>query len=110
MPSHPLNRFEIQKYYQNEPKFNSVCSRNNLTKTKDGALVSNLDEYELMKTHSIAFYVNDDNVTYFHSFRVEHIPKKIRKFITYKNVTIIEYKQMTQYCVNTFVLDLLTLC
>ena len=24
MPPHPLNYFEIQKYYQNKPKFNAV--------------------------------------------------------------------------------------
>ena len=29
MPPHPLTNFEIQKYYQNEPKFNAVYSRNN---------------------------------------------------------------------------------
>ena len=37
----------------------------------------NLDEYELIGTLSIALYVNDDNVTYFDSFGVEHIPKEI---------------------------------
>ena len=33
MPPHPLTNFEIQKYYQNqnEPRFNGVCSRDNLT-------------------------------------------------------------------------------
>ena len=25
MPPDPLTNFEIQKYYQNEPKFNGVC-------------------------------------------------------------------------------------
>ena len=30
MPPHPLTNFEIQKYYQNEPIFNGVFSRNNL--------------------------------------------------------------------------------
>ena len=39
MPSHPLTNFEIEKYYQNEPKFNGVYSRNNLPKIKDGAYV-----------------------------------------------------------------------
>ena len=29
MPSDPLTIFETQKYYQNEPKFNGVHSRNN---------------------------------------------------------------------------------
>ena len=36
MPPHPLTNFEIQKYYQNEPKVNGVCSINNLPKMKDG--------------------------------------------------------------------------
>ena len=29
---HPLTNFEIQKYYENEPRFNGVFSRNNLPK------------------------------------------------------------------------------
>ena len=37
MPPHPLSNFEIQKYYENEPKFNGVYSKNNLSKIKDGA-------------------------------------------------------------------------
>ena len=36
MFSHSLKNFEIQKYYQNEPKFNSDRSRNNLPKAKMG--------------------------------------------------------------------------
>ena len=36
MPPHPLANFEIQKYYQQEPKFNGVYSENNLSKIKDG--------------------------------------------------------------------------
>ena len=31
-------------------------------------------------------YVNDNNVTYFDSFGLEHIPKEIKKFIGNKNV------------------------
>ena len=32
-----FNKFEIQKYYQNEPRFNGVFSRDNLPKKiKDG--------------------------------------------------------------------------
>ena len=58
MVPHPLTNFEIQKYYQNEPKFNGVYSRNNLPKIKDGAYVINLDEYESIGTHWIALYVN----------------------------------------------------
>ena len=46
MPSHPLKNFEIQKYYQSEPRFNGICSRNILPKKiRDRAYVTNLDEY-----------------------------------------------------------------
>ena len=45
MLPHPLTIFEIQNYYQNEPRFNGVYSRNNLPKTKDGAYAINLDEF-----------------------------------------------------------------
>ena len=61
MPSHPLTNFEIQNYYQNEPKFNVVYSRNNLSKIEDGAYVINLDEYKSVRTHWIAFYVKGNN-------------------------------------------------
>ena len=43
MPSDPLTNFEIKRYYQNEPRFDDVFSRNNVpTKMKDGAYVINL--------------------------------------------------------------------
>ena len=81
MTPHPLTNFEIKKYYQSEPKFNGVYSRNNLSKIKDGAYIINLYEYESIGTHWIALYVNAENLAYFDSFGVENIPNKIRKFI-----------------------------
>ena len=45
MPPHPLTSLKIQKYYQDELKFNGVYSRNNLAKIK-GAFVINLDEFK----------------------------------------------------------------
>ena len=59
MLPYSLTNFEIQKYYQNESKFNGVYSGNNLSKIKDGAFIINLDEYESIGTHWIAFYIND---------------------------------------------------
>ena len=64
MPRHPLTNFEIQKYYQNKPRFNGIYSRNDLPKIQDGEYVINLDEYESIGVHSIDFYVNIDNLTY----------------------------------------------
>ena len=85
MLPHPLTNFEIQKY-QNEPKFNGIYLRNNLSKIKDGAYILNLDEYELIGTHWIALYLNAKNVTYFDHFGVKYIPKEIKKFIRNKNI------------------------
>ena len=86
MLPHPLTNFEIQKYYQHEPRFNGVYSRDNLPKIKDGAYVINLDEYSDIGTHWVALYVQNNDVTYFDSFGVEHIPKEIRTFISNKNI------------------------
>ena len=83
---HPLTNFELQKHYENEPKFNGIYSRNNLSKTKDGEYKTNLEEYESIGKPYIALYVNDDKVTYFNSFGVEHILKEIEKFIGNKNI------------------------
>ena len=86
MPPHPLTNSEIQKYYQNEPRFNGVYSRDNLPKIKDGAYVINPDEYSDTGSHWIVLYVYNNDVTYFDSFGVEHSPKEIKTFI--KNVNI----------------------
>ena len=49
---HPLTNFDIQAYYQNEPKFIGVYSRDDLPdKIKDGAYIVNLDEYSDIGTH-----------------------------------------------------------
>ena len=90
MPPHPLTNFEIQKYYQNEPRFNGVYSRDNLpkrssTKIKDGVYVINLDEYSDIGTHWVALHVNNNHFT-FDSSGVEHIPKEIKRFINNKNI------------------------
>ena len=60
MPPHPLTNFEIQKYYQNEPRFSGVNSINNLPKTiKNGAYVKNLDEYANVGTHGLLYFVTE---------------------------------------------------
>ena len=78
MPLDSLINFEIRKYYQNEPKFNGVYSRDNLPKIKDWAYVINPDEYSDIRNHWIALYVLNNNVTYFDGFGVEHILQEIK--------------------------------
>ena len=87
MTPHPLTNFEIQAYYQNEPRFNGGYSRDNFPdKIKDEAYVINLDEYSDIGTHWIALYVNNKTVTYFDSFGVENIPTETMEFINNKNI------------------------
>ena len=92
MPPHPLPNFEIQKYYQNKPKFRDAYSRDNIpkrssTEIKDWAYIINLDEYSDIGTHWVALYVSRANdVSYFDPFGVEHIPKEIKTFIYNKHI------------------------
>ena len=74
---YPLTNFEIQRYYQNETKFNDVSSRNRSPNSKEGAYVINLDEYKSVGTQWKAFYFNGTDATHFDSFRVECIPLEI---------------------------------
>ena len=84
---HPLTNFEIEEFYENEPRFKGVYSRDNLPETiKNGAYVINLDEYADVGTHWIALCVKDNEITYFDSFGVQHVPKDIKRFIGHKNI------------------------
>ena len=76
IPPHPLTNFEIQAYYQNEPRFGGIYSRDNLpNKVKNGAYVINLDEYRDIGNHWVALYENNKTVAYCDSLRADHIPK-----------------------------------
>ena len=86
MSPHPLTNFEIQKYYQNEPRFNGVYSRDNLPKIKGGVFVINLDKYSNIGTPWVALYVRNNDIAYFDSFGVEHIPEETKAFIGNKNI------------------------
>ena len=85
MSPHPLSNFEIQKYYQNEPRFNGVFSRNILPKKiKDGVYVINLDEYADLGTHWIALFCNRNEIVYFNSFGVNMFLKKLKNLLGIK--------------------------
>ena len=76
----------MQIYFQNKPKFCGGFSRNNLPKIKDEAYVINLNEIKSIGTHWIDFYVNGNNIIYFDSVGIKHIPNEIKKFIGNKNI------------------------
>ena len=77
MLPHPLTNFGIKYYYEDEPRFNGVYSRDNLPKRmKNGAY------------HWTALYVKNNEAIYFDSFGVEHVPEEIKRFIGHKNTKI----------------------
>ena len=79
-----LTNFKIQRHDQNGQRFNGVFSRNNLPlKIEDGAYVINLDEYANVGTgtHWTALICNRNEIAYFDSFVVEHVPEEIKEFV-----------------------------
>ena len=88
--------------------FNWFYSRDNLpNKIKDEACVINLDEYSDIGTHWIALYVKINDITYFDSFDIEHIPKEIINLLIIKTLkqTFWEYKHTNSimcgyYCIG----------
>ena len=81
-----FNKFEIQTYYENEPRFNGVFLRDNLpNKIKVGAYVINLDEYADVGPHWNVLFCRKTETVYFNSFRVEHVPEEIKEFIESKS-------------------------
>ena len=57
-----------------------ICLKNN------GAYVINLDEYADVGTHWIALFCNRNEIVYFDSFGVEHVPEEIKEFVGNKNI------------------------
>ena len=96
MTPHPLTNFEIQRYYQNEPRFDGLFSRTKLPrKINDGACVINLDKYADTGTHWIALFCNRNEIVYFNSFGVEHVPEEIKEFIG--NINVYNYCWSTSW-------------
>ena len=52
---------------------------------KNGTYVINFDEHADVCTHWIALHVKSNEVIYFDSLDVEHVPKEIKGFTGHKN-------------------------
>ena len=46
----------------------------------------NIDEFKSIGTHWIVLYVKGNNIIYFDTFGVEHIPKQIKKITGNRNI------------------------
>ena len=55
-------------------------------KIKDGTYVINFAEYADVGTHWVALFCNRNEIVYFDSFGVEHLPEEIKKFSGNKNI------------------------
>ena len=55
-------------------------------KDGDGAYVINLDEYADVGTHWIVLFCNRNEIVYFNSLGVEHIPEEVKEFVGNKNI------------------------
>ena len=53
---------------------------------KDGAYVINRDGHKDTGTYWVALFCKKNEIVYFDSFGVEHIPEEIKKFIGNKNI------------------------
>ena len=49
-------------------------------KVKDGAYAVNLDKYGDIRTHCIALFCRRNEIAYFDSFCVEHVPEETKKY------------------------------
>ena len=81
MPPNPLTNFKIQKYYENEPRFNGVYSRDKWPKIKDGVYIINLDECSDIDISWVALWVYNNNATFFNSFEAQNIFRKKLKHL-----------------------------
>ena len=73
-------------YFYKTKELNGVFSRNNLPKLKNGAYIINLGHSRNTGTHWIVIFLKNNEVIYFDSFGVEHIPKEIIDKIGNKNI------------------------
>ena len=69
------------RYFQDEPRFKGVYSRNNLPKRDEGAYVINLEDDTKAGSHWVALIVKKNKCIYFDSFGVEHIAEEIERFV-----------------------------
>ena len=77
---------EITHYFDYEPRFNGVFSRNNLPRMKDGKYVINLDDKNSKGTHWVSLFIDRNTALYFDSFGIKYIPQEVLNKIKDKSI------------------------
>ena len=74
---HPLNITKINNYYNYKPSFDGAFLRNNLSRTRNGVYVINLDNEKRKGTHWVLLLIDINTIVYFDSFGIEYIEIEI---------------------------------
>ena len=85
---HPLKNIEIINYFNYEPRFNGIFSKNNLPRIKDGLYVINLDDKSRKGTHWVSLFTDRNTVVYFDSFGIRYIPQEELNKINDNSITL----------------------
>ena len=71
----------MTNYLNYEPRFDSVFSKINLLRIKDGAYVISLDNKKSKGAHWVSLFIDRNTAVYFDSFKIEGILQEV----LYKN-------------------------
>ena len=88
---HPLTNISITKYFKYKPRFACVYSGNTLPKMKDVAYVIYFDDKQIKETDWVSLFVDKNAAVYFHSFRIEFIPKEVSMITKDKSTNHTQY-------------------
>ena len=83
---HLSSNIKITMYFNYEPRFNGVFSRNSLPRIKDEAYVINLNDTESKGTQ-VPLFIDRNTAVYFDSFEIVYIPQEVLSKIKDKWIT-----------------------
>ena len=87
MPLPILSNIKTAKYFNYDPRFNGVFSRDNLPRMKDGAYIINLNDKQSGVRRWVSFFIDRNIAVYFDSFGIDYIPQKVLRKIKDKSIT-----------------------
>ena len=74
---HPLNITKINNYYSYKPRFDGAFLRNNLSRTRNGVYVINLDNEKSKETHWVLLLIDINTIVYFDYFGIKYVEIEI---------------------------------
>ena len=83
----PLSNIKVTKYFNCEPRFNGIFSRNNLPGIKDGRYVINFDDKIVKEQIGFNYLLTETHLFTLIHFEIEYIPQEVLKKIGDKSVT-----------------------